>query len=166
MRSGIRDPSTCGPANRRPRHLHPLTPATAGRVTAGSSLPDVFRGEVGNLPAAVAGAALHPPVAAARAVPNLQDGPEQSGIARVPVLALPRVARGRWVERVEPSATVGGLLVEAIDPAFGIAPPNAHVRPTATGPRNWGSAFLRSQRAQERRREVLYADARDLFDAA
>jgi hypothetical protein len=41
-----------------------------------------------NLPAAFAGAALHPPVVPARAVPDLQDGPEESRIARVTVLAL------------------------------------------------------------------------------
>jgi hypothetical protein len=51
-------------------------------------------GVVRNLPAAFAGATFHPPVAPARAVPNLQDGPEESRIAGVTVLALARVAEG------------------------------------------------------------------------
>ena len=49
---------------------------------------------VRNLPAAFAGATFHPPVASARAVPNLQDDPKESRIARVTVLALARVAWG------------------------------------------------------------------------
>jgi hypothetical protein len=36
-------------------------------------------GLVLNLPAGFAGATFHPPVAPARAVPNLQDGPERAG---------------------------------------------------------------------------------------
>ena len=35
-----------------------------------------------------------PPTSSPRAVPNLQDGPEESRIARVTVLALARVAEG------------------------------------------------------------------------
>jgi hypothetical protein len=54
-------------------------------------------GVVRNLPAEFAGATFHPPVVPARAVPNLQDGPEGSRIARVTVLALARVAEGRRV---------------------------------------------------------------------
>ena len=46
-------------------------------------------GVVRNLPAVFAGATFHPPVAPARAVPNLLDGPEESRIARVTMLALP-----------------------------------------------------------------------------
>jgi hypothetical protein len=62
---------------------------------------------VRNLPGAIAGAALHPPVVPARTVPDLQDGPEESGISRVPVLARSRVAEGGWVKRVEPITTLG-----------------------------------------------------------
>ena len=77
-----------------------------------------LRDGVRNLPAASAGVTLHPLVVPARAVPNLQDDPEESGIARVPVLALPRVAEGGRVKRVEPSTTVGGLLVAVLGPAL------------------------------------------------
>jgi hypothetical protein len=63
-------------------------------------------GVVRNLPAAFAGSAFHPPVAPARAVPNLPDGPEESRIARVTVLALARVVEGRRVTGVEPNTTV------------------------------------------------------------
>jgi hypothetical protein len=72
-------------------------------------------GVVRNLPAAFAGATFHPPVAPACAVPNLQDGPEESRIARVTVLALARVAKGGRVIGVEPNTTVGGLLVDVLD---------------------------------------------------
>ena len=65
----------------RPRHLE--------------RRPQLRDGVVRNMPAAFAGATFHPPVAPARAVPNLQDGPKESGIARVTVLALGRVAEGR-----------------------------------------------------------------------
>ena len=68
-----------------------------------------------NLPAVFAGGAFNPPVAPARAVPNLQDGPEQSRIARVTVLALARVAEGGRVIGVEPNTTVS-LLVDALGP--------------------------------------------------
>ena len=54
-----------------------------------------------NLPAMFAGGAFHPPVAPARAVPNLQDDPEESRIARVMVLALARAEGGRVIG-VEP----------------------------------------------------------------
>jgi hypothetical protein len=58
-------------------------------------------GVVRNLPAAFAGATFHPPVAPARAVLDLQDEPDESRIARVPVLALARVAEGgRVIGRV------------------------------------------------------------------
>jgi hypothetical protein len=70
---------------------------------------------VRNLPAGDAGAALHPPVAP-RAVPNLQDGPEESRIARVTVLALPRVVEGGRVTRVAPS-TLGVRRVPTLDAA-------------------------------------------------
>jgi hypothetical protein len=56
---------------------------------------DLRDGVVRNLPAGIAGATFHPPVAAARAVSNLQDDPEESRIARVTVLAL---ARWRMVD--------------------------------------------------------------------
>jgi hypothetical protein len=55
-------------------------------TAASSSSPDAL-GVVRNLPAAIAGATFHPPVAPARAVSNLQDGPEESRIVRVTVLA-------------------------------------------------------------------------------
>jgi hypothetical protein len=69
--------------------------------------PDAL-GEVRNLPAAFVGATFHPLVALARAVPNLQDGVEESMIARVTVLAQACVAEGGRVIGVEPNTTVGG----------------------------------------------------------
>jgi len=72
------------------------------------SSPDAL-GVVRNLTGGVAGAALHPPVVPARAVLDLQDGPEESRIARVTVLALPRVAEGGRVIGVEPNT--GGITV-------------------------------------------------------
>jgi hypothetical protein len=80
-------------------------------------------GVVRNLPAAIASATFHPPVIPARTVPNLQDGPEESGIARVTVLALARVAEGGRVIGVEPNTTVGGLLVDVLGPALADPPP-------------------------------------------
>jgi hypothetical protein len=77
---------------------------------------------VRNLPAVFAGGAFNPPVAPARAVPNLQDGPEESRIARVTVLALTRVAEGGRVIGVEPNTTVG-LLVVVLGPALADRPP-------------------------------------------
>jgi hypothetical protein len=56
---------------------------------------------------------LDPPITPVHAVSNLQDGPEQSGIGRIAVLALARVAEGGRVIGVEPNTTVGGLLVDA-----------------------------------------------------
>ena len=53
------------------------------------SSPDAL-GVERNLPGGVAGATFHPPVAPARTVPNPQDGPEESGIARVTVFAPAR----------------------------------------------------------------------------
>jgi hypothetical protein len=61
-------------------------------------------GVVRNLPAVFAGGAFHPPVAPARAVPNLEDDPEESRIARGTVLALARMAGGGRVKRVEPAS--------------------------------------------------------------
>jgi hypothetical protein len=66
-------------------------------------------GVVRNLPAAIAAATFDPPVAAAHAVPNLQDGPEESRIAGGTALALARVAEGGRVIGIEPNTTVGGL---------------------------------------------------------
>lgn len=57
--------------------------------------------EVRNLPAAIAGAALHPPVAPARAFLNLQDRPEHDGIGRVSLIAPTAVTEGGRVHRVE-----------------------------------------------------------------
>ena len=78
---------------------------------------------VRNLPAAFAGATFHPPVVPARALFDLQDDPEESGIARVSVLALPRVAKGGRVKGVEPSTTIGGLLVVVLGSASADCPP-------------------------------------------
>ena len=80
-------------------------------------------GVVRNLPAAFAGAPFHPPVAPARGVSNLQDGPEESRVARVTVLALAHVAEGERVIGVEPNTTVGGLLVDVLGPALADRPP-------------------------------------------
>jgi hypothetical protein len=77
---------------------------------------------VRNLPAAFASATFHPPVAPARAVPNLQDDPEESRIDRGTVLALARVAEGGRVVGVEPNTTVG-LLVDVLGPALADRPP-------------------------------------------
>ena len=74
-----------------------------------------------DLPAVIAGSAFHPPVAPARAVPNLQDDPKQRGIGRVAVLALARVAEGGRVVGVEPSTTVG-LLVDVLGPELADRP--------------------------------------------
>jgi hypothetical protein len=67
---------------------------------------------VRNLPAGVAGAALHPPVVPARAVLDLQEELEHGGIGLGGELALPCVAAGLRIERVEPNTTVDGLLDE------------------------------------------------------
>ena len=66
-----------------------------------------LRGVDRNLPAVIPGAAFHPPVALT--VMNPQDGPEDCGIGRVPVLALPRVVEGGRVRGSSPSTTVGGV---------------------------------------------------------
>ena len=65
-----------------------------------------------NLPAGVAGAALHPPVVAARALPDLQEHPNHGGIGRGGELTLRHVTAGLRIERVEPNTTVDGLLDE------------------------------------------------------
>jgi hypothetical protein len=58
-----------------------------------------------------------PPTSSRRPpVPNLQDGPEESRIARITVLALARVAEGGRVIGVERNTTVG-LLVDVLGPA-------------------------------------------------
>jgi acetaldehyde dehydrogenase (acetylating) len=62
-----------------------------------------------NLPGALAGAALHPPVVPAGAVPALQDDPEHGGIGLGGELTLPRVAAGLRIARVEPNTVGGGL---------------------------------------------------------
>ena len=71
-----------------------------------------------NLPAVVAGSALDAPITPVHAVSNLQDGFEENGIARIAVLALPRVAEGGRVVRVEPNTTLGELLVDVLGPAL------------------------------------------------
>jgi hypothetical protein len=83
---------------------------------------------------------IHPPLVPARTDPNLQDGPEESGIGRAPVLALPRVAEGGRVRRVEPSTTVGGLLVAMLGTAHAVCLPmsSIDVRPLDL---DQGSAF-------------------------
>ena len=68
-----------------------MSPVTRPHIMQDVHLRD---GIVRNLPAAFAGATFHPPVAPTRAVPNPQDDPEESWIARVTVLALARVAEG------------------------------------------------------------------------
>jgi hypothetical protein len=73
----------------------------------GSSSPDALLGVVWNLPGGVTGVALHAPVVRAQAVLDLQDVPEHSGFGLGGELALPRVAAGLRVERVEPSAAGG-----------------------------------------------------------
>jgi hypothetical protein len=99
--------------------------------------PDAL-GVVRDLPAAVAAGTFHPPVALT--VMNLQDRPEENRIGRVPMLALSRVAEGCRIERVEPHATVGGLLVEVLLPAFATLPANGRSPLRATESR--GSAFM------------------------
>ena len=67
--------------------------------------PDAL-GVVRNLPAGVASAALHPPIAPTRAVLDLQDDPQEDRIPRLAVLALARVAEGGRVigsSRARPS---------------------------------------------------------------
>jgi hypothetical protein len=61
---------------------------------------------VRNLPACLAGAAFHAPVAPTRAVLDLQDDLEHSCIGLGGELALPRVATGLRIERVQPITTV------------------------------------------------------------
>jgi hypothetical protein len=75
------------------------------------SSPDAL-GIVRNLPACVAGAALHPQVVPAGAVLDLQEERKHGRISLEGELALPRVAAGLGIERVEPNTTVGGLLDE------------------------------------------------------
>jgi hypothetical protein len=60
---------------------------------------------------------LDPPITPVHAVSNPQDGPEQSGIGRIAVLALARVAEGGRVVGVEPIALVGEGLMEELVPA-------------------------------------------------
>jgi hypothetical protein len=71
-----------------------------------------------NLLAAVAGHALHPPVPVAFL--DLQDGTDDRGIGRVPLLAAPQVAEGGRVIRVEPNETTTGIDVDALDVAHGV----------------------------------------------
>jgi hypothetical protein len=80
-------------------------------------------GVIRNRPGGFAALAFHPPVVPARAVPNLQDGPEESRIARVTVLALTRVAEGGRGHRVEPNTTVGDMLVVILGPTYADRPP-------------------------------------------
>jgi hypothetical protein len=68
-------------------------------------------GVVRNLPATFACGTFHPPVAPAGAVPNLQDGPEESRIAGGTALALARVAEGGRIIGVEPNTTSAELLI-------------------------------------------------------
>jgi hypothetical protein len=97
------------PAKRPGSAVQRLQPPDAHHRDALPRLVTDALGVVRNLPGAFAGAALHPPVVPARAVPNLQDGPEESGIARVTVLALTRMAEGERVIGVEPNT--GGITV-------------------------------------------------------
>jgi hypothetical protein len=62
------------------------------------SSPDAL-GVVRNLPADLAGAALHPVIAPTGAVLDLQDDLEHSGIGLGGELALPGVAAGLRIER-------------------------------------------------------------------
>ena len=95
-------------------------------MTAAWSSPDAL-GVVRDLPPGVTGAAFDPPVAGARAVPNLQDDPQERRISRVMVLALARVAEGRVIG-VEPNTTVGKLLVDVLG-RTGRPPANAQSLP-------------------------------------
>jgi hypothetical protein len=83
----------------------------------GSTSPDAL-GVARNLPAAVAAAAFHPPVTPARAVLDLQEDLEYGGIGLAGELALRRVAGGRRIEGIEPSAAVGGRLTEVLCPTL------------------------------------------------
>ena len=132
------------------RHL----PTQRG-AAADSSSPDAL-GVVRNLPACLAGAAFHPPVAPARAVPNLQDGPEESRIARGTVLALARVAEGRRVIGVEPSTAVSGLLVDVLGPALADRPPmpSLDLRPLDLD----GGIGMRSPRGRRSGGETRHGD--------
>ena len=76
-----------------------------GRGAGGFVVTPALCGEVRNLPPALAGGVLNSPIALA--VMNPQDGFDDGGIGRVPMLALRRVAEGGWVIGVEPDTTVG-----------------------------------------------------------
>ena len=65
---------------------------------------------------------IPPTSSPARAVPNLQDDPEESRIARVTV-ALARVAEGGRVIGIEQNTTLGGLLVDVLGPTLAYRPP-------------------------------------------
>jgi hypothetical protein len=78
---------------------------------------------VRNLPAVFAGGAFHPPVTPVHAVSNPQDGPEQSRIGRIAVLALARVAEGGRVVGVEPNTIVGEGRIEILGPAHAASLP-------------------------------------------
>ena len=92
---------------------HPIPPIIGGRIRAivanmaRSSSPPALRGVVRHLPAGLAGAALHIPVGLT--LLNCEDGFNDDGIGRVPVLTRRKVAEGGWVKWVEPSTTVGGV---------------------------------------------------------
>jgi hypothetical protein len=76
----------------------------------GASSPDPLRGVVRNLPACIAGAALHPPVARGQALLDLQDDQEESGIGCVPVFANVTRAAG-FDGGIYPVATIHAGLV-------------------------------------------------------
>ena len=77
----------------RPRQPPPAPPpATGGRQRLSSS-PGALRDVIRNLPAAFAGAALHPPVALP--VMHPKDCPEDGGIGRVSVSHSPGAKGGR-----------------------------------------------------------------------
>ena len=65
-----------------------------------------------NLPAHLAAAARHPRITPALAVLDLEQDPQHGEIGLRGELALPGVAAGLRIERVEPNATVGELLID------------------------------------------------------
>jgi hypothetical protein len=116
---------------------------------------------VRNLPAAFERAAFHPPVVPARTVPNLQDGPEESGIGSFPgARTAPR--GGRWTGqggRAEHDAPCGkGTQQTSDDPAASLAATSPRAPQDEPGRTHKPSAALAGQ--TPRGRTTRYASER------
>src|SRR5687767_12597391 len=88
---------------------------------AGPISARLLGGVVRHLPAVVAGAAFHIPVAVA--VVNPQDGFDDGGICHVSVFAPTSVLEGGRIQRVEPSTRIDAWLVDVVAVALADPPP-------------------------------------------